>query len=76
MYEKEYTNYNKSMDAKLTLKRLHERFPEMTLDDLFAVLECIEETPVYQPYTIGTTRYPDYTVTCSSPVEGFQTITK
>lgn len=72
------------MDAKLTLKRLHERFPEMTLDDLFAVLECIEETPVpiYQPFTIGTTplKYPDYTVTCSSPEQFggqvFQTVTK
>lgn len=70
------------MDAKLTLKRLHERFPEMTLDDLFAVLECIEEPPVYRPFTIETTplKYPDYTVTCSNPEQFggqvFQTVAK
>ena len=31
------------IDVKRTLLNLHERFPEMTLDDLFAVLECIAE---------------------------------
>ena len=28
------------MDVKQTLKNLHRRFPEMSLDDLFAILDC------------------------------------
>ena len=28
------------MDVKQTLKNLHRRFPEMNLDDLFAILDC------------------------------------
>ena len=68
------------MDAKITLKRLHERFPEMTLDDLFAVLECFEETPSPLYQTIGTFRCSDYSTTCSGPEkfggQAFQTVTK
>ena len=33
------------IDTKKTLMNLHELFPDMTLDDLFAILECIEECP-------------------------------
>lgn len=29
------------MDTKKTLQNLHQKFPEMTLDDLFAILDCI-----------------------------------
>ena len=32
------------IDTKRTLINLHERFPDLSLDDLFAVLECIVET--------------------------------
>lgn len=28
------------MDVKQTLKNLHRKFPEMNLDDLFAILDC------------------------------------
>jgi len=31
------------INAKATLQNLHQRFPEMSLDDLFAILECITE---------------------------------
>ena len=31
------------IDTKRTLINLHERFPDMSLDDLFAILECVEE---------------------------------
>lgn len=34
------------MDTKQTLINLHQRFPEMSLDDLFAILECIVEYQV------------------------------
>jgi len=31
------------IDTKKTLQNLHERFPNLDLDDLFAILECIVE---------------------------------
>ena len=31
------------IDTKRTLINLHERFPDLSLDDLFAILECIED---------------------------------
>lgn len=31
------------IDTKKTLINLHERFPDLELDDLFVILECIEE---------------------------------
>jgi len=35
------------INTKVTLQNLHQRFPEMNLDDLFAILECIvEDYPV------------------------------
>lgn len=34
------------MDTKQTLINLHQRFPEMSLDDLFAILECIVEVGI------------------------------
>lgn len=34
------------MDVKQTLINLHKRFPDMSLDDLFAILECIQEYSV------------------------------
>lgn len=40
------------MDVKQTLKNLHRKFPEMSLDDLFAILDC------YSNYEV---RWPGYT---------------
>lgn len=34
------------MNSKETLKRLHKRFPLMTLDELFDILDCYVEEPV------------------------------
>lgn len=31
------------IDTKRTLQNLHEKFPDLDLDDLFAILECIAE---------------------------------
>lgn len=31
------------IDTKRTLQNLHERLPDLDLDDLFAILECIAE---------------------------------
>lgn len=43
------------MDVKQTLINLHKRFPEMSLDDLFSILECIQDYSItYTPSTITT----------------------
>lgn len=31
------------MDTKETLKKLHKKFPELSLDDLFTILDCYSE---------------------------------
>lgn len=31
------------IDAKETLKKLHKKFPELSLDDLFTILDCYTE---------------------------------
>ena len=33
------------MNSKETLKKLHKRFPLMSLDELFDILDCYVETP-------------------------------
>lgn len=44
------------VDVKVTLQKLHEKFPQFELDDLFAVLDCIyyEYEPVSWQNTIYT----------------------
>ena len=43
-----------NVDVKVTLQKLHERFPQFELDDLFAVLDCISYEPVSWQNTIYT----------------------
>lgn len=31
------------IDTKETLKKLHKKFPELSLDDLFTILDCYTE---------------------------------
>ena len=38
------------MDTKKTLQNLHQKFPAMTLDDLFTILDCIVlDNPIVFP---------------------------
>lgn len=38
------------MDTKKTLQNLHQKFPAMTLDELFEILDCIVlDSPIYLP---------------------------
>ena len=38
------------MDARKTLKNLHKEFPNLSLDDLFRILDCYaERSPSYIP---------------------------
>ena len=54
------------VDVKVTLQRLHEKFPQFGLDDLFAVLDCIYYE--YEPVPWPTATYTqDYCTTdCST----------
>lgn len=46
----------KMLNSKETLKKLHERFPQLSLDDLFDILDCyVEEYNFFtKPYWNGT----------------------
>lgn len=65
------------MNLKETLKKLHKKFPTMTLDELFDVADCyVEEINIYtystnipNPYKNYTANpFPkDWTVTCDYP---------
>ena len=48
------------MDVKETLKNLHRKFPNYTLDELFDILDCI--VPNY--YVTYTNNTYDYKLTC------------
>lgn len=40
-----WTNYNYSLnkiDVKKTLQELHQKFPNLTIEDLFDILDCIK----------------------------------
>ena len=39
------------IDTRKTLINLHNKFPNLTLDDLFEILDCCVETPSIWPYT-------------------------
>lgn len=64
------------MNLKETLKKLHKKFPTMTIDELFDVADCyVEEFKIYSspiisnPYKYYTTdTFPkDWTTTCDYP---------
>ena len=64
------------MNLKETLKKLHKKFPTMTLDELFDVADCyVEEIGIYSysttipnPYKNYTDTFPkDWTVTYNYP---------
>lgn len=55
------------MNLKETLKKLHKKFPTMTLDELFDVVDCYtEEISISSPY-IKDTFNKDWTITCNYP---------
>lgn len=65
------------MNLKETLKKLHKKFPNLTLDELFDVADCyVEEIKIYSqspiipnPYKYYTTDpfHKDWTITCDYP---------
>lgn len=60
------------LNSKETLKKLHKKFPQLSLDDLFDILDCyVEEcnffTKPYWTYTDGDFRIKD-TQTSTNPL--------
>lgn len=60
------------IDAKLTLSKLHSKFPNITLDDLFEILDCYTEVVTYDwskwpTYNKSTTTWPYNTTTYGNP---------
>jgi hypothetical protein len=57
------------MNLKITLKNLHKKFPNLTLDELFTIVDCYtEEIHIANPYKNYTDTFPkDWTVTCDYP---------
>ena len=56
------------LNSKKTLKNLHEKFPNLSLDDLFVILDCYIEEPFNSPYIYYKDTFPkDWTVTCNYP---------
>lgn len=59
------------LNSKKTLKNLHEKFPNLSLDDLFIILDCyIEEESfnINSPYIYYKDTFPkDWTITCDYP---------
>lgn len=59
------------IDIKATLKNLHSKFPLMTLDELFAVLDCvIEKTQLtdLSDYTLPKVWYKAEPPTCKCEI--------
>lgn len=71
------------INTKETLKKLHKKFPLMTLDELFEILDCYEEesllkwnpsTITTQPWTGEKVWYNNDSITISNPVSRFTTV--
>ncbi len=59
------------LNLKETLKKLHKKFPNLTLDELFTIVDCYAEeihiANPYKNYTAGPFSLKDWTVTCDYP---------
>jgi hypothetical protein len=57
------------MNLKITLKNLHKKFPNLTLDELFTIVDCYtEEIHIANPYKdYMKDNFKDWTVTCNYP---------
>lgn len=58
------------LNLKITLKNLHKKFPNLSLDELFDIVDCyVEEIVISNPYKdyIKDTFPKDWTTTCDYP---------
>ena len=57
------------LNSKETLKKLHKRFPQLSLDDLFDVLDCYVEEYTFWTGTYTDTNFrPKNTQTSTNPL--------
>ena len=58
------------MDILATLKKLHEQFPQLSLDDLLAILDCyVEKNNFFKPYENKIWHSNSNTITANSNQE-------
>lgn len=58
------------LNLKMTLKNLHKKFPNLSLDELFDIVDCyVEELVISNPYKdyLKDTFPKDWTITCDYP---------
>ena len=56
------------LNLKITLKNLHKKFPNLSLDELFDIVDCYVEVESFNsPYIIKDTFPKDWTITCDYP---------
>jgi hypothetical protein len=59
------------IDSRLTLSKLHSKFPNLTLDELFEILDCYTEMVTYDlkwpTYRDKSTTWPYNTITYGNP---------
>lgn len=56
------------MDVKATLKKLHERMPNLSTDELITILDCYTEIPSQWPITSYTpTTWPFTNINYGNP---------
>lgn len=58
------------IDSRLTLSKLHSKFPNLTLDDLFEILDCYTEVITYDWSKWPT--YRDKSTTTTWPFNNIQ----
>ena len=70
-YVKNLKNYKKKMmNSKETLKKLHQALPNLTLDELFIILDCYTEE---YTYTLKDLEFPKvwYGTNTNDPIQYF-----
>lgn len=66
------------INVKNTLKALHQKFPTLSLDDLFTILDCISETPdhnLFNKYDGIKTYFSEPSTILESPQNYVTTVT-
>lgn len=59
------------IDSRLTLSKLHSKFPNLTLDDLFEILDCYTEVVTYDwsKWPLTNIKYGNPTCTATANFE-------
>lgn len=55
------------IDSRLTLSKLHSKFPNLTLDDLFEILDCYVECVIQYDHTGKPNTWPFTNIKYGNP---------